>query len=163
MPTETCPCGQPRPYADCCGALHRGDRQADTAEALMRSRYAAFARGEVDYLIRTWHPDQRAGLSRRSLEETSRGLRWTGLTILDTVDGGPADETGIVEFEAAYASPPSTGVLHERSRFCRVDGAWVYIDGETSERETPAKKAQGRNELCACGSGKKFKRCCGAS
>lgn len=160
--TDRCPCGHARPYDACCGALHRGERTADTAEALMRSRYAAFAKGEVDYLIATWHPDKRSGLSRRSLEDTSKGLRWTGLTILDTVAGGPQDDTGLVEFEARYAGPGSTGVLHERSRFSRVDGRWMYVDGVTDDRETPAAKPQGRNELCACGSGKKFKRCCGA-
>lgn len=151
-----CPCGQTRPYGECCGPLHRGDRAATTAEELMRSRYAAFCRGEVDYLIRTWHPDQRSGLSRRSLEETCKGTRWQGLRILDVVPGGPTDDTGVVEFEARYEG----GVLHERSRFVREMGLWYYVDGTTTERA--AARAQGRNELCACGSRKKFKRCCGA-
>lgn len=119
----------------------------------MRSRYAAFSRGEVDYLIETWHPATRGGLDRPSLEESCRATRWVGLTILEVVAGGPADETGVVEFEARYA----TGVLHERSRFSRVDGAWRYLDGAASERRAK----QGRNDPCACGSGKKFKRCCG--
>ncbi|MNS11057.1 hypothetical protein D3C72_425880 [compost metagenome] len=156
-----CPCGRTRPYAACCGALHRGERTAATAEELMRSRYAAFSRGEVDYLLRTWHPDTRGEQDRRSLEATCRELRWTGLTILDTVAGSPTDETGIVEFEARYATGATTGALRERSRFSKVDGAWVYIDGATEDREQPKARAQGRNELCGCGSGKKFKRCCG--
>lgn len=127
----------------------------------MRSRYAAFSLGEVDYLITTWHPDKRGGLDRRSLAADPNALRWVGLKILDVVAGGPGDDTGIVEFEASYTTPSSSGVLHERSRFERVDGAWRYVDGATSERERPAPRAQGRNELCACGSGKKVKRCCG--
>lgn len=127
----------------------------------MRSRYAAFSLGEVDYLITTWHPDKRGGLDRRSLAADPNALRWVGLTILDVVAGGSGDDTGIVEFEASYTTPSSSGVLHERSRFVRVDGAWRYVDGATSERERPAPRAQGRNELCACGSGKKVKRCCG--
>lgn len=127
----------------------------------MRSRYAAFSLGEVDYLITTWHPDKRGELDRRSLAANPDALRWVGLAILDVVAGAPGDETGIVEFEARYATPTSTGVLHERSRFVRVDGHWCYVDGATSEREQPSPHAQGRNELCACGSGKKVKRCCG--
>jgi SEC-C motif-containing protein len=145
----------------------------------MRSRYAAFSLGEVDYLIKTWHPDKRGGLDRRSLAAEPNALRWDGLEILDVVAGALGDDTGIVEFEASYTTPTSSGVLHERSRFVRVDGAWCYVDGATSEREQPkgphkgpegpeplrgplpVPRAQGRNELCACGSGKKVKRCCG--
>lgn len=149
-----CPCGSGNAYADCCGALHRGERQAATAEELMRSRYAAFARGEVDYLIATWHPEKRDGLDPRSLAES--GLRWVGLTILDAVDGGPEDDRGVVEFEARYQAGATTGVMRERSRFVRIAGAWYYLD-----EAPPRPSTQGRNEPCACGSGKKFKRCCG--
>jgi SEC-C motif-containing protein len=156
-----CPCGQARPYSECCGALHRGERKAETAEALMRSRYAAFSRGEVDYLIRTWHPDKQGEQDKRSLEATCRELRWAELEILDVVNGAPTDDTGIVEFEARYATGTSSGVLRERSNFQRIEGAWYYVDGVTSDREGPKARAQGRNEPCACGSGKKFKRCCG--
>lgn len=153
----SCPCGRDLPYNDCCGPMHRGERIADTAETLMRSRYAAFSRGEVDYLIRTWHPEKQGELDRRSLEEDGKSLRWTGLKIVDVVDGGPADTTGIVEFEASYATPTTSGVMRERSRFIKIAGAWYYVDA------VPSPRAQGRNETCACGSGKKFKRCCGAA
>lgn len=129
----------------------------------MRSRYAAFSRGEVDYLLRTWHPSKRGEQDRRSLEATTRELRWTGLTVLDVVAGSPTDETGIVEFEARYATGATTGALRERSRFARADGAWTYLDGQTEDHERPTSRPQGRNEACACGSGKKFKRCCGAN
>lgn len=129
----------------------------------MRSRYAAFARAEVDYLLATWHPATRGRQDRRSIEETCRTLRWVGLRILEAVAGGPEDATGVVEFEASYASGASTGVLHERSRFERVGGAWMYLDGATTDTEGPTARSQGRNEPCACGSGKKFKRCCGAA
>jgi SEC-C motif-containing protein len=142
--------------------LHAGERKAVTAEALMRSRYAAFSLGEADYLIETWHPDKRGGLDRRSLEGDNARMRWVGLTILDVVKGGPGDDTGIVEFEASYKTPTTSGVMRERSRFVREDGAWVDVDGETSEQERPLARAQGRNEPCRCGSGKKAKRCCGA-
>ena len=155
-----CPCGHGPSYAGCCEPLHRGDRRADTAEALMRSRYAAFARGEVAYLIATWHPSQRAGLQREELAASCRALRWLGLRILDRVAGQPGDATGVVEFEASYEGPDGRGVLHERSRFVREDGAWFYLDGSGSDRPARAAKV-GRNDPCPCGSGQKFKRCCG--
>ncbi|MCX4740152.1 YchJ family protein [Streptomyces antibioticus] len=116
----SCPCGLPRAYDDCCGRYHSG-AAAPTAEALMRSRYCAFVKGDVGYLVRTWHPRTRPeGL------ELDPGTRWTGLEVL-AVDGGTAFHTnGTVEFRASYRG----GALHEVSRFERVDGAWVYVDGE---------------------------------
>ncbi|MFP5502031.1 MAG: YchJ family protein [Candidatus Sericytochromatia bacterium] len=160
MRDDDCPCGHARPYSACCGPLHRGERTAATAEELMRSRYAAFSRGEVDYLLATWHPTQRRAQDRGSLVASCREVRWVGLRILETAAGGPEDETGLVAFEARYESGGSAGVMQERSRFQRLDGRWHYVEGEAGDR--PAARAQGRNEPCACGSGKKFKRCCGA-
>jgi len=87
----------------------------------MRSRYSAFVRRERDYLLRTWHPRTRPG----SLE-LDPGMRWTGLEILDTTDGSAFHGSGTVTFRASFKG----GSLHERSRFERVDGAWVYVDGE---------------------------------
>jgi SEC-C motif-containing protein len=94
-----------------------------TAEELMRSRYAAYAVGEGDHLFRTWHPR-----TRPTDVTTDRGLAWTGLRVLDTVAGGPEDDEGIVEFEARWDSPSGPGRLHERSRFVRRAGRWVYLD-----------------------------------
>jgi SEC-C motif-containing protein len=124
MTTGSCPCGLPRPYVECCGRFHAGTAAAPTAEALMRSRYSAFVKGDAGYLLRTWHPRTRPG--RLDLDP---GMRWTGLEILDTVDGSAFHATGIVEFRASYRG----GALRERSRFERVDGAWVYVDGEFPE------------------------------
>nr|WP_246284405.1 YchJ family metal-binding protein [Nocardioides perillae] len=104
--------------------MHRGSRPAATAEELMRSRYSAYARGEADHLFRTWHPR-----TRPTDVTTDRGLRWTGLTVLDTVAGGVDDEEGVVEFEARWDSPAGPGRLRERSRFVRRGGRWVYLDG----------------------------------
>ncbi|MEU0413710.1 YchJ family metal-binding protein [Streptomyces griseorubiginosus] len=116
-----CPCGLPETYDACCGRFHRGGAAAPTAEALMRSRYSAFVRLEREYLLRTWHPRTSPG----SLE-LDPGMRWTGLEILDTTDGSAFHSTGTVTFRASFKG----GSLHERSRFERVDGAWVYVDGE---------------------------------
>ncbi|MEU2287783.1 YchJ family metal-binding protein [Streptomyces sp. NPDC013178] len=123
-PPASCPCGLPAAYEACCGRYHSGGVAAPTAEALMRSRYSAFVKGDVGYLTRTWHPRTRPG--RLDLDPR---MRWTRLEILDTVDGTAFHATGIVEFRASYRG----GALRERSRFERVDGAWVYVDGEFPE------------------------------
>ncbi len=120
-----CPCGSGRRYDECCGRLHRRAAEAATAEELMRSRYAAYARGELDHVFRTWHPR-----TRPESIEPDPGLTWTGLTVLGVVDGGPEDQTGVVEFEAAYERRGTAGARHERSRFERRRGRWVYVDGD---------------------------------
>jgi SEC-C motif-containing protein len=91
----------------------------------MRSRYAAYATGREDYVFRTWHPRTRpADLS------LSPATTWLGLEVVGTVDGGPDDDTGVVEFRARFRSPTGVQVMHETSRFVRRAGRWVYLDGE---------------------------------
>ncbi|WP_151476646.1 YchJ family protein [Streptomyces albicerus] len=119
-----CPCGLAETYEKCCGRFHRGEGTAPTAEALMRSRYCAFVKRDEAYLLRTWHPR-----TRPARIEFDPGMRWTGLEILDTAEGSAFHTTGTVTFRASYAG----GSLHERSRFERVDGAWVYVDGDITE------------------------------
>ncbi|UXY18878.1 YchJ family metal-binding protein [Streptomyces cynarae] len=126
MTTRSCPCGLPEAYENCCGRLHAGAAAAPTAEALMRSRYSAFVRRDAGYLLRTWHPRTRP--ARLDLDPR---MRWTGLEILGTTEGSAFHSTGTVTFRASYRG----GSLHERSRFERVDGAWVYVDGEFPDRD----------------------------
>ena len=116
----TCPCGLGQPYGECCGPAHRGHAPA-TAEALMRSRFAAFALDDEAYVLSSWHPK-----TRPPDVEPDPGLRWTGLDILDTSGGGLFDAEGMVEFRAHYRDGGRPGDMHERSRFVRHDGAWVY-------------------------------------
>lgn len=92
----------------------------------MRSRFSAFATGLHAYLLASWHPSTRP----RELELDPR-TEWRRLQIVDTVAGGADDAEGVVEFRASYREPDGVGVLHERSRFVRVDGRWVYLDGES--------------------------------
>ncbi|WP_374968847.1 YchJ family protein [Terrabacter sp. BE26] len=125
-PTRACPCGSQLAYAVCCGPLLAGERPAATAEALMRSRYTAFALGDEAYLLRTWHPRTRP--NRIGLDP---GLRWTGLDVRRSERGGTGDEDGVVEFVASWTDAGgSTGRLHEVSRFERRAGRWVYVDGQ---------------------------------
>jgi len=92
----------------------------------MRSRYSAFAVGDAQYLYDTWD-----SASRPASIELDGDVRWTQLEIIDTVAGGPFDADGVVEFRAHYRGPRSRGARHERSRFTKKNGRWVYVGGET--------------------------------
>lgn len=123
---STCPCGSGLAYAACCGPLHAGTQSAPSAEALMRSRYCAFARGDGDYLLRSWHSSTRPA----DLDLKDDPARWLGLKILACSGGGTGDAEGRVEFVARYKVAGKAGRLHENSRFTREDGEWRYLDGD---------------------------------
>lgn len=93
----------------------------------MRSRYTAHVLGRWNHLWVTWHPRTRPEL----VEED--GLRWTGLKVIATERGGADDSDGIVEYRATYRDGTSPGVLHERARFQRRAGRWLYVDGDLLE------------------------------
>ncbi|MEU6881781.1 YchJ family protein [Streptomyces sp. NPDC046712] len=120
-----CPCGLAASYGECCGRFHAGPANAPTAELLMRSRYSAFVVRDAAYLLRTWAPETRPGEV-----DFDPSLRWAGLEIRDTTDGTAFHQTGTVTFVARYTQGGEQGSLHERSRFRRHDGAWVYVDGD---------------------------------
>ncbi|MCD9032149.1 SEC-C domain-containing protein [Luteimonas sp. Y-2-2-4F] len=120
---EACPCGSGRAYAACCGPLHAGAPAAD-AEALMRSRYSAYARGDAGYLLRSWHPATRP--ARLDLDDGARPV-WLGLKVLGHDPAGP--DAAEVEFVARYRIGGGSAVrMRERSRFVREDGRWYYLD-----------------------------------
>ena len=128
---KPCPCRSGERFADCCAPLLAGDKAAATATQLMRSRFTAFATGDVEYLRSTWHPD-----TRPHDLELDPAVEWLRLIISDTVRGGPFDTYGEVEFVAMYREPspnqPSSyqrGRQHERSTFEKVEGRWLYVDG----------------------------------
>ncbi|MCC3266765.1 YchJ family protein [Arthrobacter gengyunqii] len=124
-PGDRCPCLSGETYAGCCGRYHSGAGNAPTAEALMRSRYSAFAVGDQPYLLRTWHPS-----TRPDRLELDGDLQWRRLDIVETSAGGPLDGQGVVRFRAHYRDGAARGIQEETSRFVRVDGVWLYLDGE---------------------------------
>ncbi|MGY1664300.1 YchJ family protein [Geodermatophilus sp. SYSU D00696] len=125
MRPRRCPCGSGLAYAECCGRLHDGTATAATAEQLMRSRYSAFAVGDPAYLLATWDPATRP----RTLD-LDPGVRWIGLEVLGTTGGGLFDAEGTVTFRASARAGGERHVQGERSRFRRVGGRWVYVDGD---------------------------------
>lgn len=89
----------------------------------MRSRYSAYALGELEYLRHSWHP-----ATCPATLELESDIRWYRLDIVRTQGGGLFDDEGIVEFRAFFKSGEGPGDQHEVSRFVRLDGRWVYVD-----------------------------------
>lgn len=153
--TSPCPCGSGANLQDCCGRYVLGQAHAPTAEALMRSRYTAFALGQVDYLIATHHPTQRHPNERQQLIQSIENTTWLGLRVLKTQQGQAEDRQGQVEF-IAYYQDPKPGQIHERSRFVKQRDRWFYVDGDQLPPILPR-----RSDPCWCGSGKRYKGCHG--
>lgn len=152
----TCECGNETSFKDCCGRFLSGSENPQTAEELMRSRFVAFGLGNFDYIENTQLDALPAEVRQRQAPE------WERLEIISCQDGGAEDETGTVEF-VAYYNLKERRVHRELSRFVRVDTLWRYKDGDITDEPAPesAEPKVGRNESCPCGSGKKYKRCCG--
>ncbi|WP_460991441.1 YchJ family protein [Sinomonas soli] len=134
MPLHTdsrCPCGSGDTYGSCCGRFHQGRAHgaaAPTAEALMRSRYSAFAIGGPEmaqYLLATWHPS-----TRPAALELDGTMHWRRLDVIRVDAGGPFDAEGTVDFAAHWRDGAARGVQREHSRFVREGGPWLYLDGE---------------------------------
>lgn len=163
---QLCLCGSSKAFADCCEPLLKGQRQALSAEQLMRSRYSAFSCGNTDYLQLSQHPSTRQVITSAELAHD----QWLQLTIIKTQQGTAADDSGTVEFIASYSPTPDNGEdpsgrvlqqLHEVSNFVREQGRWLYLDGQNVSNQTAAQLRWNRNTPCWCGSGKKFKKCHG--
>jgi SEC-C motif-containing protein len=128
----------------------------------MRSRYTAFVRGEIDYILDTAAPELE--VDRTDTEKWSRDSAWLGLRIIDTERGGPEDDDGKVEFVATFSQGGQEQIHHELATFRREEGRWLFVDGETPKGQPSQRSGPkiGRNEPCPCGSGKKYKKCCAA-
>jgi SEC-C motif domain protein len=118
-----CPCCSGKAYGECCEPVHSGQAAAPSAQALMRSRFSAFAMGDVGYLLRSWHSTTRP--ARLDLDPRTR---WTRLEILGSTGGGPFHSEGTVEFRAYYRERGGREQsLYENSSFARESGAWMYV------------------------------------
>ncbi len=154
-----CLCGSGIEYLQCCGLFHSGEKIPATAEALMRSRYTAYAMRNAAYLQETWDAIRRP----ETIDFSREKIDWLRLEITDTKKGGIKDSKGVVAFKAFYMQDGEEHVMNEISRFTKVNGRWFYLDGVIkSIGKRGLQTYQGKNALCSCGSGKKFKRCCGA-
>jgi SEC-C motif domain protein len=149
--SNTCPCGQ-GDYASCCQPLHLGQQHASTAEQLMRSRYSAFARQEIDYILTTTALGQQHALDRAAIAEWSQSNQWLKLEVIQhqaKIDKSHA----LVEFKAHYHDGKQVQIHHERSYFVKYEQKWYFLDPTTEQTVT-------MKQACVCGSGKKYKQCC---
>ena len=161
---EKCPCNSLMNYSECCEPLltDSENKKATTPLALMRSRYSAYALGFIDYIINSHHPEKRGEIDPHSAEEWSRTSRWHGLNIINTTDTD--ENNGSVEFVAHYQDIKGKEHFHhELAHFTKLNDTWFYSDGELV-KQLPITREEdklGRNDPCKCGSGKKYKKCCG--
>jgi SEC-C motif-containing protein len=160
---EQCPCGSTIPYAECCGPVIAGERPAATAEQVMRARYSAYVKKEMDYILSSLHPDHRGDYDEKSTRAWAEKAVWQGLRIVQATAGGEGDEEGQVEFIASFSEDGVQQDHHELATFSRAGGAWHFVTGEMVRPKPVVRDAPkvGRNDPCPCGSGKKYKKCCG--
>ena len=129
----------------------------------MRSRYSAYVTHAIDYLGETLHPEHRTDWDRDATRRWAERAEWLSLEIVSTEAGQLGDEQGMVEFIASYVEDTQRKRHQERSRFQNSGGRWYYVDGEGLKPKTQRLDAPkvGRNDPCPCGSGRKYKKCCG--
>ena len=158
-----CPCGSGKAFTDCCSPVLSGEQDAVTAKQLMSARYSAFTKADMGFLNRSLHPDHRHDHDAEATRRWAENSAWLGLEIVSTEAGGESDETGVVEFIASFKEKGVIRHHHERSQFAKQDGQWYFVDGEIVPPKTRVNEGPrvGRNDPCPCGSGKKYKKCCG--
>ena len=171
-----CPCGTDQTYENCCGPFLEGKKLPETAEKLMRSRYTAYTRADIEYIKMTMVPEARKTFDPVATKEWAIGSKWKGLKIVNTSKGGPSDTVGMIEFIATYEKNGKGIDHHEVSQFRKnKDGQWLFVDGEGHEHNegeghhhhepqvtyVREHSKVGRNDPCPCGSGKKYKNCHG--
>lgn len=159
-----CPCGSTRLLDECCDPIIGGSVPAPTAEALMRARYTAFVTRRIGaFLADTLAPEKRGDFDPREVEMSARDAEGLGFEVRAVSDGGAGDAGGTVEYVARFRIRGQVQAHHELASFRREDGRWLYVDGQVNPRGAPRQASRvGRNDPCPCGSGRKFKKCCGA-
>ncbi len=160
---STCPCGTGKALPECCAPYIDGTDKPEAAESLMRARYTAHTLGNMAYILSTHHPATRTDIDEAATARWARDSEWLGLEIISVEGGGKDDDKARIEFMARYRDGGRRRhTHHERGLFERYHSQWYFRDAEVPDvnqfrREAPK---QGRNDPCACGSGKKYKKCC---
>lgn len=163
---KLCPCRKDsdldKTYHDCCNTFISNEKIPTTPEELMRSRYSAYTQGNIDYIVSTMKGRVAANFNPASAKEWSQRVEWLQLIVMNSKTEA---DTGWVEFIAYFKEHGKKHAMHEISEFKREDGRWFYVDGTGSgslaNKFNAIKNSVGRNDACICGSGKKYKKCCG--
>jgi SEC-C motif-containing protein len=156
-----CPCGSGNSYSDCCEKIITGVEAAQTAEQLMRARYSGYVFAQMDFLFESTHPDHCQGYDHSGTKEWAETAEWKGLEIISTDRGGEEDSIGEVEFIARFIEKGTAREHHEAGQFKRKDGRWYFTEGRMVRPKPLIAVKIGRNDPCSCGSGLKYKKCCG--
>lgn len=161
--SELCPCKSGKTYGECCGPIISGAAKAETAEALMRARYSSYVTGDVDFLKTSATKAVQAEFDAETSKNWSRAAEWHGLEIIRTEGGRKDDTTGTVEFRALYTANGEFCNHHELAQFVKEADGWKFSDGDfVGEKPIVREEPKvGRNDPCPCGSGEKYKKCCG--
>jgi SEC-C motif-containing protein len=160
---DLCPCGSGKSHADCCGPILAGEA-APTPEALMRSRYSAYAKRNYLHLHRSLSVEQQKDFSEKDAREWAESSEWLDLEVTGSTGGGAEDQEGTVDFVAKFRTAGQERKHVETAHFIREEGRWVYA-GQVVPKAEPVRRTEpkvGRNDPCPCGSGKKYKKCHGA-
>lgn len=153
-----CPCHSNQDYEACCGQYISEQRLPETPEALMRSRYSAYALADINYIKQTMQGKPLMGFNESEVTIWAKSVHWIDLNIIKSSIDMDNQNRGFVEFIATYIHKGILKKIHENSCFKRVGGRWLYVDGEHMNHTLPPTKIS-RNALCPCGSNKKFKNC----
>ena len=160
-----CYCGSEKEFNVCCEPFLTGEANPPTAEACMRSRYSAFVTHNIDYIHNTLDPTRKHEFDSENIKEWATKSTWEGLQIAATEKGGVDDTEGTVEFIARFSIEGVSRTHHEVGVFRKENGIWYFVNGEIITPKPFIRKLPktNRNDPCTCGSGKKFKKCCGKS
>ncbi len=166
---SACYCGSGQDFAQCCQPLLQGVQHAKSPEQLMRSRFSAYCCQQVDYIAHTYHQSQQSSQAQQEIADFAQAASFldlhieaaspiTPVGVLENSPQLPADAEAVatVSFKVSFILQDKLQQLIEQSRFVLCADRWFYLDGQLAP--TVAVKIS-RNELCPCGSGKKYKVC----
>jgi SEC-C motif-containing protein len=155
-----CPCGG-KSFETCCAPFIKGEQSPKTAEELMRSRYTAYTQAEVEYIKNTTIPKDQKEFDLKAAESWAKESQWLGFELLAKEAGEASDDKGSIEFIARYKADGKIENHHELATFVKIKDVWFFEDGKVITQVVNKAPKVGRNEPCPCGSGKKYKKCCG--
>jgi SEC-C motif-containing protein len=166
---KICPCrlmdSTKLTWEECCGPYLSGAKKPATAEILMRSRYSAMATEQIDYIENTQKKSADDDFDLEATVQWAKNSNWHGLKVTHTELGKENDVTGIVEFSAFFEDKKTGNKLEhkERSTFEKINHQWLFVEGDMIKGKPFKREGEkvGRNDPCSCGSGKKYKKCCG--
>lgn len=156
--TDPCPCQSGKEYADCCEPYINLDQVAPTPEALMRSRYTAYSLNKLEYIEQTMRGKPLEMFDLERAKDHNKETKWLKLEVIDSEIAKSGDK-GTVHFKAYYQENNQNHSLEEISGFSKKKDKWYYDSFKLPKK--PSSLKIGRNDPCFCGSGKKYKKCCG--